>query len=200
MKNLITKAIPALLLLISFTAGPAFAQVITTGPDSTVVRTDADPLPPEQKGLSKPGKAALLSAIVPGLGQAYNKSYWKIPLIYVADASIAYAIYFNHTMFLRYRSSLQHRLLPVPYTNDRYYGIYSDNALRQGRDYHRRWRDLSMLYAVLAHGLNITEAYVHAHLKGFDVSDELTLQIQPDLLRLPNNLNTPVLSFRLNIK
>lgn len=192
-----------------FMLQPALSQtVITAGKDSTVVRTDA--LPADEKGLSKPGRAALYSAVLPGLGQAYNKSYWKIPLVYLAGGAVGYILYDNHHKYLSFRRAIDRRILAAE--NEEVQDEYSErigrlpkedqlNRLRRSRDYHRRWRDYNIVYSILAYGLNITEAYVHAHLKGFDVSEELSMQVQPGLLQTASASRfAPGLTLSFNLK
>jgi hypothetical protein len=73
-------------------------------------------------------------------------------------------------------------------------------SLKRGRDTYRRWRDYNVLYCILGYGLNITEAYVHAHLKGFDVSEELTLQLHPNVIQTDTYSFTPAFSLSINLK
>jgi len=208
MKNFLFKGVLVFLLLWGYTITGAWAQVITAGPDSTLIRTATDPLPPEQKGLSTPGKAALYSAILPGLGQIYNKSYWKVPLIYAAAAGLGYSIASNHQNYLKYRQAVVVRRDTIS-SNDideftpRLANLTNTQALNnlsRARDQSRRWRDYSILYSILAYGLNITEAYVHAHLKGFDVGDDLSLQVSPTFLQVAQNNYSPAFSLTINLK
>ena len=208
MKNLLCSLILTFLLLSATTITTLFAQVVTVGPDSTVIRTSADTLAPPKKGLSIPGKAALYSAIIPGGGQVYNKSYWKVPIIYAALGGLGYAIVSNHQTYLRYRQAVIVRRDTIE-TNDqdefasRLVGRSTADAisvLSRNRDNFRRYRDYSILYTFLAYGMNITEAYVHAHLKGFDISEELSLQVQPTVMQVAHNSYSPGFSFTLNLK
>lgn len=208
MKQSITKVFLLFALFFGTLVQEAFAQVITTGPDSSVVRAADDPLPVEQKGWSKPGKAALFSAIIPGAGQVYNGSYWKVPIIYAAGGVLVYFIRDNHTNYLGYKQGIAVRMDTIS-SNDidefterlgNRSKAESLSVLRRGRDTYRRWRDYTVLYTVLAYTLNITEAYVHAHLKGFDISDELTMQVQPDVIFTSANSVTPGFSIHLRFK
>lgn len=208
MNYTITKAVLAILLFFCMASQKTFAQVVTTGPDSAVVRTAAEPLVPEQKGWSKPGKAALFSAVVPGAGQVYNHSYWKVPIIYAAGGVLAYFIQTNHKGYLKYRQAIAVRQDTIA-SNDvdeftekltNHTKAEAISALRRGRDTYRRWRDYTVLYSVLAYGLNVTEAYVHAHLKGFDITDELTMRVQPDVIFTSANSVTPAFSISINLK
>jgi len=208
MKFFLIKVALAFLLFWGFAGINAFAQVITAGPDSTLVRMNADSLVSQQKGLSIPGKAALYSAILPGLGQIYNKSYWKVPIIYAAVAGLGYYISYNHSNYLKYRQAVVVRRDTIS-TNDvdeftpqlvNYTNEQAINSLSRARDKSRRQRDYSILYSFLAYGLNITEAYVHAHLKGFDISEDLTMQVQPTLLQVAQNSYSPAFSLTINLK
>lgn len=190
-------------------------QVITAGPDSVRVLTP-DTAEIEKKfflstfsqplsSWERPAKAALFSAVVPGAGQFYNKSYWKIPIIYATGAVLGYFYIDNNNNYQDYRIALNKRLSGEQdqFYNDAYLGIGNGsvavNALRYRRDFWRRNRDLTIILSVAAYSLQVAEAYVHAHLREFDVSDELALQIQPTLLPVqgqPGNL-TPGLSLTL---
>ncbi|WP_156180431.1 DUF5683 domain-containing protein [Rufibacter radiotolerans] len=169
------------------------AQVVTTGPDSVKVATPAV-ADTAQKGFShwsRPAKAAFYSAVVPGLGQAYNKSYWKIPLVYATGGVIGYFIYDNNRKYQDYAQALRVRFDGDPGTVDKYaedniYGLNRANDqgsrnLRSSRDFFRKYRDLDIILAVLAWGLQVLEAHVDAHLKAFDVSDDLSLHFSPAL-------------------
>jgi hypothetical protein len=182
------------------------SQVITQGQDSVVVRApevaDTVKVPFYKIGQwSKPGKAALMSAVIPGLGQAYNKSYWKIPLIYAGGAVLGYYLQHNHKEYLSYRTAYAIRTDGDDTTLDKYIDKvkYAPN-LAKGRDTYRRWRDYTFLYCLLFYGINVSEAYVYAHLKDFDVSDELTLHIQPDFIPTHNNKVVPALTLSFNLK
>ncbi|MDQ3047031.1 MAG: DUF5683 domain-containing protein, partial [Bacteroidota bacterium] len=107
-----------------------------------------------------PKKAALMSAVLPGLGQAYNKKYWKIPVIYAGFAGLGYAINFNQVKYVRYRNALRTRLDSDPATVDNYVGQYSDDQLNTLQQYYHRYRDLSVIGAVLIYVLNIVDASV----------------------------------------
>jgi hypothetical protein len=177
-------------------------QVITAGKDSVVVRPPDAKVPIYQVGKwSKPGKAALMSAVIPGLGQAYNKSYWKIPVIYAGGAVLGYFLQYNHHQYLSFRKAYELRTDGDDITIDKYADKYKQaQTLSKGRDTYRRWRDYTFLYCLLFYGINVSEAYVYAHLKDFDVSDELTLQIQPDFLPTYNNKIVPAFTLSFNLK
>ncbi len=122
-----------------------------------------------------PSKAAFYSAILPGLGQAYNKKYWKIPIVYAALGTGIYFYVDNNNKYNRYRRAYKRRL--AGFTDDEFQGIVADNdALIDAQEFYQRNRDLSLLLTVVAYVLNIVDANVDAHLLQFNVSDDLSLR------------------------
>ncbi|MFC5270429.1 DUF5683 domain-containing protein [Adhaeribacter terreus] len=170
------------------------AQTVTARTDSTVVATpNPDPnkdrivKTEKDKGLSKPGRAALFSAVLPGLGQVYNGHYWKVPVIYAVGGTLGYFYYTNNQNYQDYRTAYENEIDGDPNTvqqiknNDGQVVTLSVNALRNNRDFYRRNRDLTVIFSVLAYGLNIMEANVGAHLNEFDISDDLSMHWQPSV-------------------
>jgi len=141
-----------------------------------------------------PAKAAFYSAILPGLGQAYNKKYWKIPLVYGAIGTSLYFYIDNNKKYHSYRDAYKRRL--AGYNDDQY--NYLDNSrLIAAQRFYQRNRDLSLLVSVAFYVLNIVDANVDAHLIQFNVSDKLSLR--PDLY--PDDLTAkPNLGLCLNYK
>ena len=132
-----------------------------------------------------PAKAAFYSAILPGLGQIYNKSYWKLPIVYGAIGTGVYFYINNTNEYNRYRDAYKSRL--AGFQNDEFYDInnsgiipgspdVSDEALRNAQEYYQRNRDLSLLITVGLYALNIIDANVDAHLKQFNVNDNLSFK------------------------
>lgn len=134
--------------------------------DSIIV-VDSDPL--------KPSKAAFYSAILPGLGQIYNKDYWKVPLVYAAIGTSTYFYIHNNNEYNRYRDAYKRRL--AGFSDDEFQGdnYLNDDILIAAQKQFQRNRDLSMLITIGFYVLNIVEANVAAHLKQFNVSDKLSL-------------------------
>lgn len=124
-----------------------------------------------------PSKAAFYSAILPGLGQAYNKKYWKIPIVY-GGLAIGYYFYNdNNNYYNEFRDIYKRRL--EGYTDDKYYGIYSDNVLINAQRTYQRNRDISLMVMIGVYVLNIIDANVDAHLIQFNVNENLSLR--PDI-------------------
>ena len=137
----------------------------------TTSRKAIDPL--------SPAKAAFYSAILPGLGQAYNKKYWKIPLVYAALGTGIYFYIDNTNQYNRYRGAFKRRL--AGFTDDEFYGsgtspnISNDGLIRAQRTL-RRNRELSLLITIGIYALNIIDANVDAHLLQFNVDENLALK------------------------
>ncbi|WP_420572547.1 DUF5683 domain-containing protein [Kordia sp.] len=152
----------------------------------------------EKKAINplSPSKAAFYSAILPGLGQAYNKKYWKIPIVYAALGTGIYFYIDNNNKYNRYRRAYKSRL--AGFTDDEFQGIVTDNnALIDAQEFYQRNRDLSLLLTVVAYVLNIVDANVDAHLLQFNVSDDLSLRPHIDQNDVDFNRN---LGLTLNFK
>lgn len=121
-----------------------------------------------------PAKAAFYSAVFPGLGQAYNKSYWKIPLVYIAIGTPLYFYLDNNSQYNRYRDAFKSRL--AGFENDEFIGILTDEDLVEAQKLFRENRDLSLLLTIAAYILNIVDANVEAHLNQFNISDDLSMR------------------------
>lgn len=149
-----------------------------------------------------PRKASVYSAILPGMGQAYNKKYWKIPIIYAGFGALGYFIGWNNKNFNVAKKAYSDLTDTIPGTDSYlklkqiiYYDLNkpSDVAtLKQGltssQDYFRRNRDLLIIVTAAFYGLNIIDASVDAHFFNFDISDDLTFHWEP-VIRQSNNQN-----------
>lgn len=144
----------------------------------TIASNDIDPL--------TPAKASFYSAILPGLGQAYNKKYWKIPLVYAGIGTSLYFYIENNKNYNLYRDAYKRRL--EGYTDDKF--SYLDTSrLIAGQKFYQRNRDLSALVTVGFYVLNIIDANVDAAIIQFNVNENLsfTPQIYPnDVTFRPN--------------
>ena len=133
-----------------------------------------------------PGQAALRSALVPGLGQIYNKKYWKLPIVYGALGISGGVFIWNLKWYQRTRFAYK---VLVEKDTQSFPRVHKDlqlfitrndpNSLSYARDQYRRSIDYSVLFFVLLWGLNVVDAAVDAHLKAFDVSPDLSLQFKP---------------------
>ena len=120
-----------------------------------------------------PAKAAFYSAILPGLGQAYNKKYWKIPLVYAALGTGIYFYVDNNKQYNRYRDAYKSRL--AGFETDEFFGRVTDDGLRRAQKLFRRNKEISLLVTIGLYALNIIDANVDAHLLQYNVDENLTL-------------------------
>ncbi|WP_111683614.1 DUF5683 domain-containing protein [Winogradskyella tangerina] len=135
-----------------------------------VKRTEIDPL--------RPSKAAFYSAILPGAGQAYNKKYWKIPIVWGAIGTGVYFYLRNDRQFDRYRDAYKRRL--AGFTDDEFSdengnALISNDGLIRAQQQFRRNKEISLLVTIGLYALNIIDANVDAHLLQFNVDENLTL-------------------------
>lgn len=152
--------------------------------------------PPKAYNPLAPSKAAFYSAVLPGLGQVYNKKYWKVPVIYAGMATGIYFYIENNKDYNRFRDAYKRRL--AGYTDDEFQGI-STNRLIDAQKSAQKNKDVSIIVAVLFYLVNVVDANVDAHLQQFNVSDDLSVQPKIDLDQVMNNANYG-LSLRYTIK
>lgn len=146
-----------------------------------------------------PNKAAMLSAVLPGLGQAYNNQYWKIPLIYGGGIIIAHYINYNHRIYHEFGNALIAEKDGDEGTVNPY-SRYQVTNLTRNRDAFRRNRDFLMLIGVAYYLLNIVDAHVSAHLHEFEVNENLSLNISPSFQTSPVISQAVGLSVSLRLK
>jgi hypothetical protein len=130
-------------------------------------------LPKEEYNPLAPAKAAFYSAVVPGLGQVYNKKYWKIPIIY---AGMAAGIYFYKQQdddYDRFRNAYKRRL--AGYDDDEFQGISSERLINAQKSAQKN-KSISIIVTVAFYLLNVVDANVDAHLRQYEVSEDLSLQ------------------------
>ena len=142
-------------------------------PKDTAAKTDTT-----KPKLHSPKKAAIMSAILPGLGQCYNKKYWKLGIIYPVMGGVVYAFTFNQKYFAYYRDALRYRYDDDPNTVDPL-SLYSDDRIVTMKNYYQRYRDLSVIGFTAIYILQVIDAAVDAHLYNFDVGPDLSLQWSP---------------------
>lgn len=165
----------SLLLLLFWTLlcvapSPIYAQIAPV--------QDSVPTAPAKKKFLPVPKKSLMWAIIPGGGQVYNRRYWKVPLVYAALGGIGFAIDFNQTRYRSLKTALELKLKGEPHE---YTGTSIDNerSLRTLRDKYDKSTQLSYIGMVLVYALQGVEAYTDAHLMNFDLTEDLSLQVQP---------------------
>jgi len=187
-----------LILLFSFVAECGFTQKDSLEIDSLKIKKKItkdsriyDPL--------APSKAAFYSAIFPGVGQIYNKKYWKAPIVWAALAIPVYYYQINNSDYKRYRNAYKLRKygLVDEFTVNGV-EIVSTQTLETAQEQLRENRDLSLLSGIILYILQIVEASVNAHLMQFNTDDNLT--IRPQMIFDPIRIETPSvgLSFKYN--
>lgn len=181
--------------------------------DSTVqaVMAKADSLPQpkmEMKAFKPDPNKVLLYALVPGLGQIYNRKYWKLPIVYGAFMGCMYAITWNGRNYSDYSNAYQdimhdYQLVLKAESEDKKYEgpwgswvnyvptgqeaeyviktTFQDN-LKRRKDFYRRYRDLSIIITVGVYALSILDAYVDAQMFDFDISPDLSLHWSPEVM------------------
>ena len=180
--------------------------------DSTSINTNStitnsslekDTIPTKKVAYHKPLKALLFSAVLPGLGQAYNKKYWKIPIIYAGLGVASYFLYDQNKNYQKFHKAYIMKVDGDPYTDGKVFfkGKYYTNetTLQDAKNYYRRNIDLISALIVVWYGLNLVDAVVDAHLFHFDVSDNLSLEVKP-AFNLYQTANKNIPTFGLNIK
>ena len=164
------------------------ASFVVLNTTNSFAQSDNKPVQDSSKKVrSVASKAALRSAILPGLGQAYNKKYWKVPLVYGILAIPVATFKYNSNWYTKTRYAYTVRA-----TNDtaNYKNIarelqpLSNDALRTYRNSFRKNMDFSVLGFLVAWGFNIVDATVDGHLRTFNISDDLTMSIQPSMKNL----------------
>jgi hypothetical protein len=143
-----------------------------------VKETTTDSLP--KKKLHSPRKAGIYSAILPGLGQAYNRKYWKIGVIGAGTAALVYSYQFSLRNYRLHKNELILRQSDAISGFNENLALYSDGDLNELQDFYRRNRDLTVIGFALLYTLNIIDATVDAHFFDFNMSDDLSLQIRPE--------------------
>ena len=130
-----------------------------------------------------PTKATIYSAVLPGLGQIYNRKWWKVPIIYAGFGVMTYFIVTNTDEYLNYRCAYIEKLNGN--TNGNYADLvarYSEEELLSASEYYRRNMELSILITAVWYILNIIDATVDAHLYTYDINENLSLKVSPGLL------------------
>ena len=178
--------------------------------DDTVVKETKTAKPNKDKKLSRPVKAAIMSACLPGLGQIYNRKWWKVPIVYAGLGGIGYFSYRNFSEYRSYLHAYEYKTgdLPEGVTLTDYEtqlaNKYAEGQLQTYKESYRRNFELFTILTVAWYGLNIIDAVVDGHLYTYDISDDLSLSVDPYVRQ---QMETPIkipqyaqvgLSFQLN--
>jgi hypothetical protein len=150
-------------------------------PNDTLLKIDSIKVIESKKHKYRsPKKATIYSAILPGLGQAYNRKYWKIPIIYVAAGVIYYYYDLNNSYYLKYKDLYITEVNKETGKDQSLVDLYAHN-----RDLSRKWRDWNIIYMGILYAANIIDAMADAYFSEFDISDDLTMKIAPAVTPSP---------------
>ena len=141
-----------------------------------------------------PSKAAFYSAVLPGMGQIYNKRYWKTPIVWGAIGGSVYMYIYNNDQYQRFRTAFIRR--QAGFTDDEFNGegtlpLFDVERLEYQQERFQSDRDLWLVAAIALYALNIVDANVDAHLKQFNIDDDLSIDFEPylDLNQVTNSPN-----------
>ena len=154
-----------MIIVLTFTVYGANAQIDTLSREQVK----------EKEKVHSP-KTATLLALVPGAGQAYNRKYWKMPIVYASMGTCIYFAISNQKEFKRFKNAYMQR---DNGEHDEYYGILSQEAILNNMDRNRTIRDYMLAGTLLLYALQIVDATVDAHLFYFDVGDNLSARFYP---------------------
>lgn len=143
-----------------------------------------------------PRKATILSAVLPGAGQVYNNKAWKVPIIYAGFMTNIYFINFNNQRYQTFRSAL----FAFDEGDRSQFPSLNREALVRNVEYWRQNRDLTIVLLAAIYALNLVDANVDAHLSGFDISDDLSIKIEPNVGNFAASGNTMGLSIKFQFK
>jgi hypothetical protein len=176
----------------------SFAQSTTEiGSDSTITASDAPLISDSQKSLEdaeliemfakrfNPRKAGLYSAVLPGMGQVYNKKYWKLPIIYGGFIGLGFGINFYQTEHKKFRKELFDLLESEEDVSSQ--NQLTEDQLRTIVNSTRRERDYFLVLTGILYLLNVVDAHIDSHLKEFDLNEKLKLSLDP-MIRQQNDL------------
>jgi hypothetical protein len=127
-----------------------------------------------------PKRAGLFSALLPGLGQIYNRQYWKLPIVYGGVAAAGYFFVTNIQDYQSFRKAYIGRI-NNPYPSDQYVGIYSTDQLQQLQNDYSRYVNLTALFTGLGYMLQVLDAITAAHLRNFDMSRDISMRFAPTM-------------------
>jgi hypothetical protein len=167
--------------------------VVTKKSEGVIVSEFPDSVLKFRVDKPNPKRAGLYAACLPGLGQLYNKQYWKVGLVYVGAGVITGFVISNYKEYNKYRKVYVGMIDSNPETPNTYEN-YTVDDVKYLRDGFRQYLEYSIMAAGLGYILNILDAFISAHLKSFDMSKDISYKMRPTL-----NSNKQV-GFALNIQ
>ncbi len=174
---------------ISDDANELSAPSVDNPQEDTVIFTEQSTL--------DPNKAVVLSAVIPGLGQIYNKQYWKVPIIWGIGIGLGYGVNRQHRLYNSLRNALIAERDDDADTSNPFSFRFNENSLDANVQRIRRDRDFLIIISAVAYILNLVDAHVSAHLNEFEVNDDLTIDIKPSN-QMIGPMRVPGLTLTLN--
>ncbi|MDP4185975.1 MAG: DUF5683 domain-containing protein [Bacteroidota bacterium] len=194
-----------------------FILVLSVCLGSNIVYAQDNTIPTDSLAVSKqehsPRKALRMSALCPGLGQIYNRKYWKVPIVYGGFITLGYFFNWNNGWFHKYKHAygdlidddtsteyykeLVRKVNPNFNFDDPNNIAFLKNRFELGKDYYRRNRDLSVILSAVWYALQLIDANVDAHLIDFDISDKLTFNFEP--MSMPTGNDKPFIGLQCKI-
>lgn len=171
------------LLLFFMTSLASYAQEPQSN-DSTAAYDESYKL---DSAYQSPKKAAILSAVLPGLGQVYNKKYWKVPIVYAGFGTLAFFINYNQKGYLKWKQAY----LDYPNYNLPYSFPLTLDQIDRTKNSFKRYRDLSIIGTAGFYLLQIIDATVDAYLFDWDVSEDISLRVEPSIIGAPTQFMLP---------
>lgn len=165
--------------------GQSYAQEIVPEillPITSISDTSSKPESRKHYFEYSPKRAGMYAAILPGSGQIYNKQYWKVPIVYAGIGTGVGFIIYNLTNYNQAREEIAARATVGAPKNTKFV-VLDNNQLQQLQDYHRQNLDVSALLTGVAYFLQIIDAVVSNHLKGFDITPDISMKINPFIVR-----------------
>ena len=143
-----------------------------------------------------PKKSLILSAVLPGAGQVYNRQAWKVPIIYAGIGGMAYVCYQNYQQMKTFKDEYLYRVQNGT-TNLEEYASYPDQNIYNMYESYNKNFQLFVIISVGLYAVNLLDAYVFGHLYDFQINDDLSLNILPSVAPLANNDLGAIASFKL---
>lgn len=170
----------------------------TTLADSLIIRRHGKIIDPKAYAERYvPRKALLYSAVLPGMGQVYNKKYWKLPLVYGGFYMLTYVAFRYNDLYNQYKTELFDVVRDPGYTPP---SGYTESQLRSITEYYRRQRDFFLILDGFWYILQIVDAHVDAHLREFDLNPQLKVSLGPSLQSNPLIGTAPGFGITLTIR
>lgn len=186
-----------------------------TGKDSVNLKQMEKPLKQKRDWATwkpDPKRALWLSLVIPGAGQIYNRKFWKLPIVYGGIIGCAYAMSWNNQMYMDYSQAYLDIMDDDPatksYTQFLHLGAQIDPSneerykqiFKARKDKYRRWRDLSFFVMLGVYALSVIDAYVDAQLSQFDISDDLSLRIEPAVINGNSTMTNGLSNSAIGVK